>query len=358
MLCGSAWDIGSLVAFRVLQGVGAGLMLPIMQTMVVRAAGGQQLGRLIAVITLPAVLGPALGPVVGGLVVADLGWRWTFFLNLPISVLAIVLAAWRVPKDEPVRDRRLDLVGLALLSPALAALLYGLTSHAATPIVVGVVLLGAFVWRALNTSDPIIDLRLFSVRSFTAANSVLFLGGLAFFGVLFLLPLFYQELRGASVIATGLLLTPQGIGSLIARGAGAVIDRVGPRTVVLGSLAVTAAGTVPFALADQHTNEWLLAAALVVLGVGLSSVNMAVVVGAFRDLSAEQIPHASSTNRITQQLGGAFGTAVLAVILQSQLTGHPGAAAFETTFGWVVAFTVLAVIPALLLPRRRVTAAS
>jgi MFS family permease len=138
---------------------------------------------------------------------------------------------------------------------------------------------------------------------------------------------------------------------------GPIVDRVGPRPVVLASLVFTAAGTAPFALADQHTTEWLLAPALVVLGLGLSTANMAVMVGAYRDLSPEQIPHASSTTRIMQQLGGAFGTAVLAVILQRQLSGHPASTAFDTTFLWVLAFTAVAVIPALLLPRVTATRA-
>lgn len=357
VLSGAAWDIGSLIGFRVLQGVGAGLILPIMQTLIMRAAGGRNLGRLMAVITLPAVLGPALGPVVGGLLDAHLSWRWTFFVNVPLTVAAIALAWWRVPADQPLGGRRLDLTGLLLLSPALAALIYGLVQaahggHTAVPLAIGVVLLGAFVRHALRAKDPLIDLRLFSARSFSAASGLLFISGLAFYGVLFLLPLFYQQLRGASVVVTGLLLAPQGLGSLLARVIGPVTDRVGPRPVVLASLAMTVAGTVPFALADEHTSEWVLAPALVVLGVGLSAANMAVMVGAFRDLRAEQIPHASSTTRIAQQLGGAFGTAVLAVILQRELTGHSGAAAFDATFLWVLAFTVVAVVPALLLPRR------
>lgn len=357
VLSGAAWDIGSLIGFRVLQGVGAGLILPIMQTLIMRAAGGRNLGRLMAVITLPAVLGPALGPVVGGLLDAHLSWRWTFFVNVPLIVAAILLAWWRVPADQPHGGRRLDLAGLLLLSPALAALIYGLVQaahggHTAVPLAIGVVLLGGFVRHALRVDDPLIDLRLFSARSFSAASGLLFISGLAFYGVLFLLPLFYQQLRGASVVVTGLLLAPQGLGSLLARAIGPMTDRVGPRPVVLASLAMTAAGTVPFALADEHTSEWVLAPALVILGVGLSAANMAVMVGAFRDLRAEQIPHASSTTRIAQQLGGAFGTAVLAVILQRELTGHSGAAAFDATFLWVVAFTVVAVVPALLLPRR------
>jgi EmrB/QacA subfamily drug resistance transporter len=362
VLSGFAWDIGSLVVFRIVQGAGAGLLLPIMQTLIMRAAAGRNLGRLMAVITLPAVLGPALGPVVGGLVVAHLDWRWTFFLNVPFSVLAILLAWRRVPAAQPSSDQRLDLTGLLLLSPALAALIYGLVQtghngHSVLPLTVGGVLLVGFVWRALHTADPLIDLRLFGTRSFSAASTLLFMSGLAFFGVLFLLPLFYQQLRGTSVVVTGLLLAPLGLGSLLARVVGPVVDRVGPRPVVLASLVLTAAGTTPFALADQHTTEWLLAPALVVLGLGLSTANMAVMVGAYRDLSPEQIPHASSTTRIMQQLGGAFGTAVLAVILQRQLTGHPAATAFDTTFLWVLAFTAVAVIPALLLPRVTATRA-
>jgi EmrB/QacA subfamily drug resistance transporter len=361
LLAGLAWDIASLITFRVVQGVGAGLIMPIMQTLIMRAAGGRQLGRLMAVITLPAVLGPALGPVVGGLLVAQLSWRWTFFVNVPVIVVAFLLAWRKIPRDQAGSTQPLDLAGLLLLSPALAALIYGLVqvgahgtpAHTVAPLAIGAVLLAGFVWRALRTAHPLVDLRLFATRSFTAAAAMLFLSGVAFYGVLFLLPLFYQQLRGASVVATGLLLAPQGLGSLLARGVGPVIDRTGPRPVVLTALALIAAGTVPFALADQRTAQWLLAAALVVLGVGLSAGNMAVMVGAFRDLRGEQIPDASSTTRIMQQLGGAFGTAVLAVVLQGQLTGHPTATAFDTTFGWVLVFTALAVIPALLLPARQ-----
>jgi len=197
------------------QGAGAGLILPIMQTLIMRAAGGRNLGRLMAVITLPVVLGPALGPVVGGLIVAHLSWRWTFFLNLPFSLVAIVLAWRRVPADEPGGARRLDLVGLLLLSPALAALIYGLVQlgeagHAVAWLVTGAVLLAGFVWRALRAPDPLIDLRLFGTRTFAAGTTLMFLSGLAFFGVLFLLPLFYQQLRGASVIVTGFSLPRKG----------------------------------------------------------------------------------------------------------------------------------------------------
>lgn len=170
-----------------------------------------------------------------------------------------------------------------------------------------------------------------------------------------LLPLHYEQLRGRSVVAAGLLLGPQGLGSLLARGAGGLTDRIGSRPVVLVGTALTALGTLPFAYGGAHANGLVLATALVVRGAGLSAANMAVMVGAFRDLTPAQIPHASSTTRIMQQVGGSFGAAVLAVILQGQLADHSGvageAAAFGHTFAWALSFTALALLPALFLPQ-------
>ncbi|WP_222853395.1 MDR family MFS transporter [Fodinicola acaciae] len=358
-LSGLAWNAGSLIAFRVVQGIGGGLMLPILQTLLIRAADGRHIGRLMGIATLPALAGPILGPVVGGLIVGHLDWRWIFYVNLPLCALAIVLA-WRgLPADEPRPRHRLDLPGLLLLSPALAALIYGLTAigNDGDPLLglaIGVVLLAGFVWRALRTDEPLVDLRLLRTRSFAASTGLLFLSGLAMFGPMLLLPLYYQQLRGLGVLAAGLMLAPQGLGSLLARGMGGLADRIGPRPVILAGLALTALGTLPYAFADQWTNVWLLAAALVIRGFGLSTANMAVMVGAFDGLDRDQIPHASSMTRIAQQVGGSFGTAVLAVLLQRQLAAYPAAAAFSHTFWWTLAFSGLAFVPALLLPRRAV----
>lgn len=367
LLCGSAWNIGSLVAFRVLQGLGGGLMLPILQTVLMRAAGRRQIGRLMAVVTLPALLGPILGPALGGVIAEHLAWRWIFYVNVVPCVLAL-LAAWRwMPGDPPGRGGRLDLTGLLLLSPALAGLIYGLSRVGTEggfgypsvygPAAAGAVLLAGFAVHALRTEEPLIDLRLFATRSFAASSALVFLTGLALFGSMLLLPLYYQRLRGESVVAAGLLLAPQGLGSLLARAFGTVADRIGPRPVVLVGVVLTVLGTVPFAVGGRHADGYLLAAGLLVRGAGLSAVNLAVMVGAFRDLDPGQIPHASSTTRIAQQVGGSLGAAVFAVVLQRQSEAHPGAAglgtAFDRTFCWALALVALAVVPALLLPRVR-----
>jgi EmrB/QacA subfamily drug resistance transporter len=343
--------------------------------LIVQAAGGRRLGRLMAVVSLPALLGPILGPVLGGLIVDHLPWRWIFYVNVPVCAAALLLA-WRgLPGDRAAGPTQpLDVLGLALLSPALAALLYGLAqvgshggfTHAAVilPATLGVVLLAAFALHALRTAtQPVIDVRLFRVRSFTASASLLFLSGLSLYGAMLLLPLYYQQVRGQNVLAAGLLLAPQGVGALLTRGwAGTLTDRVGARQVVLTGIVLAAAGTAPFALAGGHTNQLLLAAALVVRGAGLGAVTIPVMAAAYQGLRSEQIPHASSATRILQQIGGAFGAAVLAVILQDQITSHirgvdGRAVAFDHTFWWTFALTALALIPALLLPRQAATPA-
>jgi MFS family permease len=284
--------------------------------------------------------------------------------------VALVMA-WRgLPATPPARGRhRLDVLGLALLSPALAAVIYGLSEagihhgfgHPAVtvPLGIGAALLVAFVAHSLRTTaaEPVVDLRLFRSRAFAAAAGLLFLSGLSLYGAMLLLPLYYQQVRGASVVAAGLLLVPQGVGSLASRAPlGRLSDRIGPRPVVLGCLVLTALGTAGFAVAGAHTNHLLLAGAQFIRGAGLGGATLAVMAAAFQGLEGSEIPHASSATRIAQQVGGSFGAAVLAMILQRQSAARPAtvtaqAVAFDHAFWWAVGFTVLAFLPALLLPR-------
>lgn len=376
--CGAAWNVGSLVAFRVVQGLGGGMLMPVLTTLLIQAAGGRSLGRLMATVSLPAVVVPVAGPVVGGLIVTDLSWRWLFYVNVPICLLGLILA-WRglpASTSVPAQVRpRLDVTGLALLSPGLAATLYGLAQVSAhhgfghlaviVPLAAGLALLAAFTVRAVRARgpvQPVIDLRLFRVRSFTGAASLMFIFGLSMYGALLLLPLYYQQVRGASALTAGLLLVPQGVGTLIPRTvAGRLTDRLGPRPVVLAGTALAALGTVPFALAGPHTSEVLLSVALVVRGAGLSGATIAVMASAFTGLAPDRVPHASSATRILQQVGGSFGSAVLIVILELRLTGHGTvtglATAFDRTFWWAIACTLIGAVPALLLRRPPVKSA-
>jgi EmrB/QacA subfamily drug resistance transporter len=381
VLSGAAWNIGSLIGFRVLQGIGGGLLLPVLTTLLTQAAAGRQLGRLMAAVSLPVAVVPVFGPVISGLIISNISWRWIFYVNVPFCLAAIILA-WRgLPaRGAQQADRqaagaaRLDVTGLVLLCPALAGLLYGLAQvstaggfghvRVIVPLAAGAVLLAAFAWHALRTAVvPLVDLRLFRSRSFTGASALLFLAGLSIYGAMLLLPLYFQQDRGYSALAAGLLLVPQGVGSILPRTiVGKLTDTLGSRPVSIAGIVLAAAGTVPFALAGAHTSEWLLGAALVVRGAGLGAATIALMVGAFQGLSKPELPHASSTTRIMQQVGGAFGAAVLVVILTSAASHAAGpaglTAAFDRTFWWSVGFTALALVPALLLPGRPATPAS
>jgi EmrB/QacA subfamily drug resistance transporter len=370
---GAAWNISSLIAFRVAQGLGGGMLTPLLTTLLVQAAGSRQLGRLMASVSLPVVVVPIFGPVVSGLIISNVSWRWCFYVNVPICLAGLALARRGLPSARPAGTvPRLDLSGLVLLPPALVALLYGLAQvgsaggFGSAAVIIslsaGGVLLAAYAAHALLTpAAPLVDLRLLRARAFTGASSTMFLAGLSIYGAMLLLPLYFQQVRHDTALVAGLLMVPQGIGSLLPRAvAGRLVDKTGPRLVAVAGMLVAAAGTVPFALAGPDENLIILSAALVVRGAGMGTATIAVMAGAFEGLPGTEVPHASSVTRIMQFLGGSFGAAVLvAVILDGQAAGPAGAgaaglaAAFGTTFWWCTGFTALALMPALLLPGRR-----
>jgi EmrB/QacA subfamily drug resistance transporter len=369
-LSGLAWNFGSLVVFRALQGIAAGMIQPLVQTMLVRAAGREKLGRVITIATILSLFPPIAGPVVAGAILANASWRWIFYVNVPICAAAIILAWIFVPRTAPrprgQAPRRLDVTGFLLLSPALAAILYGL-SRAATgsgfasagalaPLGAGAALAAGYLIHSLRRPGrSLVDLRLFAIRSVATSGSVLFLSGISLYGALFLLPLYYQEVRGADALTAGLLLAPQGLGAIFSRPVGLVVDKIGARRIASAGIILCALATVPFLFAGTRSSEVLLGCALVVRGFGLSSASIAVVTGALRDVPRPAVPDASTITRVLQQVGGSFGTAVLAVILATGAS--TAASAFHVAFAWAVGLTGLALIPALLMPGQRITSA-
>ncbi|WP_328608590.1 DHA2 family efflux MFS transporter permease subunit [Amycolatopsis sp. NBC_00345] len=357
---GLAWDLPSLVAFRAVTGVGAGILQPVLQTILVGAAGPRKLGRVLTIVTLVVLIGPIAGPLTGGALVTTAGWRSIFFVNVPVCVAAFALALAYVPADAPARRRRLDGPGLLLLGPALVGLIYALTETAEGggfgepkiigPLAVGAALLAVFTVRSVRLkARACLDLSLFRVRSFAAAAAVLFFSGLSLYGAMFLLPLYHQRAGGMDALAAGLFLGLQGVGSLLTRWVGAAVDRTGPRWFAVIGVTLAAVATLPYVFAGTHPSLVLLGAALVVRGGALSMANVAVMSGAFRDVPRDRLPDASALVRVLQQLGGSFGTAVLATVL-TRSGGATGA--FGTAFLCAVALTALAVVPALLVPGR------
>jgi EmrB/QacA subfamily drug resistance transporter len=388
-LCGIAWSANSLILFRVLQGIGGGMILPIGQSVLARAAGPQRVGRVMSVIGVPTVLGPILGPVIGGLIVSNFSWRWIFYINVPIGIVTLILSSRFLSVSEEKVRTSFDGWGFALLSPGLAALVYSLSEVGVTgsftslsvlvSFILGVVLMVGFVLHALRVRNPLLDLRLFKNRNFSIANVCMFVMGATLYGSMFLLPLYYQIARGQSAWMAGLLMAPQGIGAaLLMRKSGDITDRVGPRRVVPVGIVLMAVATVPFAFVTAHTSELLLAGTLFVRGLGLGLAMMPIMAAAYFDLSHADVPNASTTLNIVRQVGGSVATALFAVVLDRQIVPNLGshshtvssglvlsdtvklpqaaaenvAAAFAHTFWWAVVTILIAFVPTLFLPSR------
>jgi EmrB/QacA subfamily drug resistance transporter len=368
--CSLAWDAPSLIAFRIVQGIGGGVMMPLMATLAVQQVpGGAGLGRLMAMVSLPAALGPILGPTIGGIILNWLDWRWLFWVNVPFCLVGLALAWWKLPADPPTRRAKLDTTGLLLISPGLVGVLYGLSQVSKDggfsrtdvwlPILVGLLLLATFAIRAARRPNgSLVDVHLLTRRPVASSSAVLFLSGASLYGSMLLLPLFFQIVHGTTVLAAALLLIPQGVGALLSRTlAGRLTDTIGARAVAIGGFLILGLATVPFALADATTNEWWLMAVLLVRGLGQGAVMIPVMSVAYVGLERAEIAHASIITRLAQQIGGAFGTALLAVILESAVSGAHSladlASGFDLAFWWAIAFTVVAVGVCFALPARR-----
>jgi EmrB/QacA subfamily drug resistance transporter len=361
-LCGLATSADMLIAFRVLQGFGGGMIMPVSMSVLAQTAGPQRVGRVMSVVGVPMLLGPILGPVIGGLIVGSASWRWIFYVNVPIVVAALVLGTRLLPRGLGRADAgRLDWLGVALLCPGMAGIVFGLSeteSHgglaqplAYLPMIAGALLVALFARHALRSARPLLEVRLFRSRHFTAAAGATFFIGAAMFGSMLVLPLYYQVARGQDVLAAGLLMAPQGIGAALAMPfSGRLVDRIGGGRVALAGCAVMALATVPLAFVGAHTSTVLLHAVLLVRGLGLGFALMPAMAAAYARLDTSQVPRATSALNALQRIGGSIGTALLAVVLQRQTRATPEVAtAFAHTFAWAVGLTFLTLLPAALL---------
>ena len=388
MLSGLAWSSESLIFFRVLQGFGGGMIMPLGMTILTRAAGPQRVGRVMAIIGVPMLLGPIIGPILGGYLVDAASWRWIFFINLPIGIAALIASQRILARDVPQPAHRLDWQGLALLSPGLALFIYGLAQTSGAggfgrwqvigPGLIGIAMITGFVFHGLRTSDALIDLRLFTNRVFAASSVTLVLVIISVFGGMLLLPLYLQVVRGESAMDTGLLLAPQGLGAMIAMPiAGRLTDKTGVGRIVPFGLVVVGLSFLALTQLAADTSYWVFGAALFVMGLGMGFTMMPTFSGAMQTLRRAAIARASTTLNIEQQVGASIGTAVLSVLLTHEITSRLGggggsgigktlppavrerlapdlAAAFGATFWYALALIVVAfVVSIVLLPKEK-----
>jgi EmrB/QacA subfamily drug resistance transporter len=366
MLCGLSTSTAELVVFRVLQGVGGGMIMPLGMMMMAGAAGPKRMGRVMSVVAMPMMLAPILGPALGGLIVQDTSWRWIFYVNVPIGVIAVIAALRILPEGKSGSPRRLDYRGLAYMAVGLPLLTYGLAEVGSTggftstkviiPIVAGLALIGAFALHALRAPNPLLNLRLYKRPTFSTASVATFFLGAALFGGMILLPLYWQNIRHESVIDTGLLTAPQGLGmALMMPIVGKLTDRLGGGPLTLFGVTLTTLATIPFGLIGAHTSIVYLSVAMLVRGMGIGFAMMPAMTAAFAALERSELADASPQLNVVQRTGGSLGTAVLAVVLQRAVSGTHGVAAaasgYGTAFWAAAALTAVAIIPCFILLR-------
>ncbi|WP_433475639.1 DHA2 family efflux MFS transporter permease subunit [Spirillospora sp. CA-142024] len=389
VLAGLAWNIESLIVFRVVQGFSGGLVMPVGMTILLRAAEPERLGRLMSTLGLAILVGPLAGPVLGGWLIDEVSWRWMFFVNLPVAVAVVALASRLFPRDVPTEPKPLDVPGLLTLSPGIAALLYGVTTGGdrggfgsagvLVPLVAGAGLLVAFAVRALTARHPLIDLRPFRDRTFAAATGTLTLFASGYFGTMLLLPLYLQVVRGESATMAGLIGIPFALGSGTAmQVAGRIIDRVPAGRLVPVSIATALTGFVSFTVQlSADASYWGLCATMMLMGAGGGATMMPAMTAATRGLPHDRAPAASATVNLINTMSGAIGMALTSVVLSTLMsdlvpdgeggalqTVHrlgtkeiagPLADAFQDTYIFAIGLLALALIPASLLPRRPTT---
>jgi EmrB/QacA subfamily drug resistance transporter len=366
LLCGLATSDTELILFRVLQGCGGGMIMPLAQIIMADAAGPKRMGRVMGLVAVPMMLAPTLGPLLGGTIIQVLSWHWIFYVNIVVGAIAVPLAIRILPGKTGENTDPLDFRGLALMSIGLVAITYGLAeagtyysftnTHVWAPVLVGVILVAGFVFHALRIEHPLLDLRLYRRWHFSAASIVMFALGAAVFGAMILMPLYWQELRGYSVLDTGLLTGPQGLGMAVGMPlASKLTERYGGGPVALGGVLATALMTIPFALIGAHTSVVELCVTMVLRGGAMGLSFMPAMTAAFAALDRSEVSHATPQLNVLNRIGGSIGTTILAVVLANgerhAHTPAAAASAFGTAFWWSVGLAALAIIPCVVLMR-------
>ena len=321
-LCGLAWSLETLVLFRILQGVGGGMLAPVGMAMLFRAFPQRERIRAAAILTVPTTFAPALGPVVGGLLVTDLSWRWVFYVNVPIGLATLLFGLIYLDPVAEGTPGPFDLAGFLLSGVSLGLLMYGVSVGPnlgwSAPAVLGTVTAGAVLLAAtvvveLRTTAPLLELRLLANRMFRATSVVIVLSGMAFIGTLYAVSLYFQNGRGLSALAAGLSTFPEAFGVMAgAQLASRVLySRLGPRRHITVGLLGTSASIGLLSLLGEHSSLWWARLLLFCIGFSMAQVFVPAQTAAFADISREATGRASTMFNTVRQLGGAIGVALL-----------------------------------------------
>jgi EmrB/QacA subfamily drug resistance transporter len=369
-LCGVAGSLEQLIFFRVLQGAGGGMLTPVGLAMLYRTFPPHQRVQASRILILATVIAPATGPVLGGLLVDRLSWRWVFYVNVPIGVAAFVFGLLFLREHREAQPGRFDLPGFLLAGTGFPLVMFALSegsSHGWTSFGIlgtaaaGILVLIAFVTVELRRQEPMVQLRLLGNRLFATCNAVSMLTSSSFLGILFLTPVFLQEARGASALSSGLTTFPEALGVVVSSQIVArIYPYVGPRRLMAGGLTAVSIFMTSFVLIGLDTNAWVVRLLMFVLGASMANVFIPMQAAAFATISASATGRASTLFNALRQLGAATGVAVLSSVLAAAgptRVGaggipHPNLAAYHAAYLTAAAIALTGALVSLAVPDR------
>jgi EmrB/QacA subfamily drug resistance transporter len=363
LLCGAAQSIGQLIAFRVLQGVGGGMLTPVGLAMLFRAFPPAERARAATLIMIPTLAAPALGPVLGGLIVTNISWRWIFLVNVPIGLVALWFGWRHLQEHRHPASGRFDIAGFILSGSALALIVYTLSegphSGWTSPLVItcgtiGVIAAVVMTVVELRIPSPMLDLRLLHNRMFRQCNIVSLFSIASFLGVTFVMPLYLQLLRGMTPLSSGLTTFPQAFGIMVSSQlAGRFYSRIGPRRLMTGGFISAALTIALYTTLDLHTSLWLIRSLMFGRGLCMGFAFVPMQAASYATIEPSQNGRASSIFSTQRQVGVSIGVAIMASVLAAHmsLSRVPGTAevgraltGVRLAFGVAVGFAVIAAV--------------
>ncbi len=375
VLCGFAHSVFELSMFRFLQGIGGGMMTPVGTAMLFREYPPKERARASAILVVPTLLAPAIGPVLGGYLTDGLGWRWIFFVNAPFGLLIFFFGLWRLKEYTHHASSKFDPAGFVLSATALGAILYALnqaefagwTSPRVLICLVGGVCLGiALVLVENRTQDPLLALRLFREPVFRVTNIISVFSTASFFGLILLMPLMLQSVRGLSAASSGLTTFPQALGVIImSQVVRALYPKIGPRRLLIGGLTIAGLLMLCLLATSDSTNLWVYRVLLFGRGMCWAFVFIPLQAAGFSTIQFADTGRASSLFSTQRQVASSLGIAVLITLLESQLHGIGSLAGASTSdlynsykvpFFWCAMFAFIAALASLFLDDKKVLA--
>ena len=374
MLCGTAQSIDQLTFFRFLQGIGGGMMTPVGTAMLYREYPPAERAKAGARLSIPTLLAPATGPVLGGFITDGLGWRWIFFVNLPFGIIAFVIGALRLKEYQHHAAGKFDPAGFLLSAFSLGAILYGLnqvelygwsSSRVMTSLLLGVILGVALIVVENRKEEPILALRLFRERVFAVTNITSIFATASFFGLVLVMPLMLQGVRGLSPTTSGLTTFPQAVGVIImSQVARKLYPKFGPRRLVAIGLVVAGLVMLTLLWTTPDSSLWIYRIILFGRGLCWAFVFIPLQAAAFSQIPPVDTGRASALFSTQRQVASSLGIAVLISVLMAQINKIPTHAsplaaaydAYKVPFFWTCMFAFIGAVTAWFIDDRKVLA--